>query len=215
LVAMIARRAKYLDQLEVLLCAMVEHGKFPHALLCSDWRKTSGARTASTPKKWPGLHSRACGWRLPEGGIRYQADAAPDRLARPVFYAATIQRAMIGQKLANLKHGQHSNAAAVSIDTAQQPITRDQAAEKVGSTPLAISKARIIIQWAPEIAKKVGEGVVSLDAAFKEAPGWPVVGFFAISRVETAEAENGDHQRASLSIFTATSVRALATLARL
>jgi hypothetical protein len=42
--------------------------------------------------------------------------------------------------------------------------------------------ARTIFEWAPEIAKKVEEGIVSLDAAFKEAPGWPVVGFLAILR---------------------------------
>jgi hypothetical protein len=61
---------------------------------------------------------------------------------------------MIGQKIANLKNGQRPDSLALQINKASA-VTQTQAAELVGSTPEAISRARTISEWAPETAKKV------------------------------------------------------------
>jgi hypothetical protein len=88
-VAMIARRAKYLGQLEVLLCALIGDGKFLLALdlLDGEERTTRSCREYAEEVGLACLHGLAAG-RVSEGGIRRPADAAQDRLARAAFFAA-------------------------------------------------------------------------------------------------------------------------------
>ena len=55
----------------------------------------------------------------------------------------TGQRAMVGEKLANLRNGVRADQAAIGIPIATLSITREQAAEQANTTPEAINQARM------------------------------------------------------------------------
>jgi hypothetical protein len=68
------------------------------------------------------------------------------------------QRAAIGEEIANLKHGVRSDRSEKNLDIGRPisiPITREQAAEQIGTTAKAISPLRIIKERALAAAKKV------------------------------------------------------------
>jgi ParB-like chromosome segregation protein Spo0J len=84
------------------------------------------------------------------------------------------ERAMVGARMANLKHGgtganQHKRAES-SMETSAPVITIERAAELSGSTPASIKRARPIVQSGiPELQDMVDSGEVSIRAGSEVA----------------------------------------------
>ena len=76
------------------------------------------------------------------------------------------QRAMIAEKVANLPHGVRSDRVESSYENST---TLEQAAEQLGTSKVAISKARAIREWAPTAAKKVENGTLTLEEGYRVA----------------------------------------------
>lgn len=88
------------------------------------------------------------------------------------------QIAMVAKKIAKLSVGKPKKDEALRIlfDTKQLEangsgpgITREQAAQMLGTTTLAISQASTIMHWAPQEAEKVADGTMSLEEGYKIA----------------------------------------------
>jgi hypothetical protein len=97
----------------------------------------------------------------------------PDELAYIVSenirrrHLSAGQRAMVAERIANLGHGGDRKTDDFKIG---DPIlkTRDEAARLAGSTPEAISQARLIRQWGtPEEVRAVEAGTETLEQAYK------------------------------------------------
>ncbi len=68
------------------------------------------------------------------------------------------QRAAVADKLANLDNGSNRYqklGVGIPIPT---PISREEAAERVGTTPQAISEFRVVKEWAAPAAKAIESG---------------------------------------------------------
>jgi protein gp37 len=75
------------------------------------------------------------------------------------------QRAIIAEKLANMPSGGDRRS------TSGNPlmITREQAAERIGTTPHAITQIRTIKEWAPAAIEEIAAGKINLEAGFELA----------------------------------------------
>jgi hypothetical protein len=62
------------------------------------------------------------------------------------------QRAMIAAAIANMKSG---NRTDLELSETSHEVSREEAAKQLGTTPKAISQARVIKEYAPEEAVKV------------------------------------------------------------
>jgi hypothetical protein len=63
---------------------------------------------------------------------------------------------MIAAQIANLPNGVRADSASTSV--LGEPVTKEQAAEQLGTTPKANTQARVITEFAPEDAAKVVNG---------------------------------------------------------
>jgi hypothetical protein len=75
------------------------------------------------------------------------------------------QRAMIGEKIANLPKGVRSD----SRMWLSEPITQEQAAKQLNTSITAIKQARVVRGWAKEEVEAVEAGTESLEQAYKRA----------------------------------------------
>lgn len=105
-------------------------------------------------------------------------DPIKDPVAAYVFSAnlerhhmTTGQRAMLAERLATAPHGGkiYKTAIDVSIETSIPVLTREQAADRMHTSAVSISRARLVREWAPTLADQVFNGTLSLDAAYNTA----------------------------------------------
>ena len=74
---------------------------------------------------------------------------------------------MIAEQIANLPHGGDRKSGNFKLTGVS--LKQEEAAKQLGTTPKAITQARVIKEWAPEEAAKVANGTEALESAYKTA----------------------------------------------
>ena len=83
-------------------------------------------------------------------------------------HLTTGQRAILGEKIANLPNGLKEGSASA---LASSLTSQNAAAAQVNVSPDAIKKIKFIKRWAPHLVDAVNADTMSLEAAFQQAKG--------------------------------------------
>src|SRR4029077_18739256 len=76
------------------------------------------------------------------------------------------QKADIARKRANMRQGERTD---FKPSENPQKVLQEEAAKDLGTTPHAITQAKVIREWAPDEAEKADRGEATLDSAYKVA----------------------------------------------